>query len=97
MSTETKVEGKAIVVGETETFGSNGFRKRTLVVETEDQYPQQVPIDFIQDNVDKLDSINEGDKVSVSINIRGRENNGKYYSSLNGWKIVKESPTNEDF
>ena len=37
-----EVQGKVKMVGETQTFGSNGFRKRELVVTTEEQYPQMI-------------------------------------------------------
>ena len=36
-----------------------------------------------------LDAFNEGDAVSVGINLRGSEYNGKYYLNAQGWKINK--------
>jgi len=38
-----EIEGKVKLVGETKTFGTNGFRKRELVVTTDEQYPQHIP------------------------------------------------------
>jgi hypothetical protein len=87
----SEIVGKIIVLGETMTVGSAGtFRKRTLVVETDEQYKQTIPIDFVQDKCDVLDSYKAGDSVKISINIRGNEYNGKYYVSLNGWRIEKD-------
>jgi len=37
-----EIEGKVKLVGETKTFGTNGFRKRELVVTTDEQYPQHI-------------------------------------------------------
>jgi len=85
-----EVKGKIIHIGETGTVGS-AFRKRQVVVETEEQYKQQIAIDFVQDKVSVLDQFNIGDNVSVSINIRGNEYNGKWFVNLNGWKISSVS------
>ena len=88
----SEVIGKIILIGQTETVGSAGtFRKRLLVVETSEQYSQKIPVDFVQDKTELLNNYAIGDAVNVSINIRGNEYNGKYYCSLNGWRITKES------
>ncbi len=84
-----KVEGKVKVIEGVIEVGNNGFKKRLLVVETTEQYSQQIGIDFVQDKTSLLDSFNVGDSVSVSINIRGNEYNGKYYVNLQGWRIEK--------
>ena len=44
-----EIQGKIKLIGETQTVGSNGFRKRELVVTTEEQYPQHLSVDFVQD------------------------------------------------
>jgi len=88
-----EVEGKVKLVGETQTFGSNGFRKRELVITTEEQYPQHIMIEFVQDKTDLLNSYAPGQDVKVSINLRGREwldpktNVTKYFNSIQGWRI----------
>jgi len=81
--------GTVHLIGEVETFGDNGFRKRLLVLQRDanTQYPQYVPFEFTQSNCEKLDGLQVGSIVTVSYNLRGREHNGKYYSSLQGWKI----------
>lgn len=84
------VDGNIKLIGEVQTFDS-GFTKRQLVVTTNDQYPQEVAIDFTKDNITMLDKFSVGMNVSVSINIRGNEHNGKYYVSLNGWRIETEA------
>lgn len=87
-----EVIGKIKLIGETQTFGSNGFRKRELVVTTDEQYPQMLMIEFIQDKVDLLNSYAVGQDVKVSINLRGREwinpqGEAKYFNSIQGWRI----------
>lgn len=84
-----ELTGSVIVKGSTESVGNSGFEKRLLVIKTDEQYPQTIPVDFVQGKVNLLDNIQFGDNVKVSINVRGNEYNGKYYVSLNGWKIDK--------
>lgn len=85
-----EISGKVKVIGETEVVGSAGtFKKRTIVVSSDEQYIQHVPIDFVQDKTSILDNYSVGQQVKVSVNVRGNEYNGKYYVSLNGWKIEK--------
>ncbi len=92
-----EVSGRIKVIGQTQEFGSNGFRKRELVVTTAEQYPQTLLIEFTQNNTALLDSYNEGDEVLVQINLRGREwtnpqGEVKYFVSLNGWRIEALTP-----
>ena len=92
----SEVIGKIIVLNDTETVGSAGtFRKRLVVIETDEQYKQSIPIDFVQDKTGLLDAYNIGDNVVVCINIRGNSYNGKYYVSLNGWKINKQDTSKQ--
>lgn len=73
---------------------SESFRKRELVVATEEQYPQFISINFVQDKCDLLNNYNVGEVVKVSINLRGREwvnpqGETKYFNDIQGWKISK--------
>jgi hypothetical protein len=90
------ITGKIKLINETKEYGSNGFRKRELVITTEEQYPQDLLVEFIQDKCDILNSYNIGDSVKVDINLRGREWQSpqgeiKYFNSIQGWRIEKLS------
>ena len=89
----SEIIGKIKLIGETQTFDS-GFSKRQIVITTNEQYPQDIPIDFVKDKTEILNSYKIGQDVKVSINIRGNEYNGKYYVNLQGWRIesVQNSP-----
>ena len=83
--------GKIKLIGDTKTYGDNGFRKRELVLTTEEQYPQHILIEFIQNNCELLDNYSIGQTVRIGINIRGREwespDQGiKYFNSIQGWR-----------
>lgn len=87
-----EVQGTVKLIDETKTFGTNGFRKREMVVTTEEQYPQHIMIEFVQDKCDLLNSFAPGQKVKVGINLRGREwqspqGETKYFNSIQGWRI----------
>ncbi|MGA0208160.1 MAG: DUF3127 domain-containing protein [Ilumatobacteraceae bacterium] len=83
------IQGKVIHVGDTEKVGQKGFRKRILVIETDEKWPQQVPIEFCQDDVDRLDNLACGLEVEVEFAINGREWEGRYFVNLRGWKVRK--------
>lgn len=87
-----EVQGRIKMLGETQTFGSNGFRKREVVVTTEEQYPQHISVEFIQDKCDLLNTCQVGQQVKISINLRGREwvnpqGETKYFNTIQGWRI----------
>ena len=91
-----EVIGKVKLIGEVQTFGSNGFRKREVVVTTDEQYPQMIMIEFVQDKCDLLNNYSVGQDVKVSINLRGREwinpqGEAKYFNSVQGWRIEGQS------
>jgi len=92
----SEVIGSIIHIGNTEVVGSAGtFKKRLVVVKTSEQYAQEIPIDFVQDKCEILDKYSVGQEVKISINIRGNEYNGKWYCSLNGWKIEANGEVND--
>jgi len=84
------LKGTVKHIGATETVGTKGFQKRIIVITTDEKYPQHIPVEFVQDKCNLLDDIAEGETVDVSINLRGSEWNGKFYASINGWKIETE-------
>ncbi|QDP55635.1 MAG: hypothetical protein Tp156SUR1554471_12 [Prokaryotic dsDNA virus sp.] len=60
-----------------------------LTIDEDSQYPQNIAIEFLNDKMDMLKKHQIGDNVSVDINLRGNEYNGKYYNNLVGWRVAK--------
>lgn len=92
-----EVTGKIRLIDETKTVGSAGFRKRDLVITTEEQYPQHILIQFVQDKCDILNNFSTGESVKVSVNLRGREwinpqGETVFFNTIQGWKIDKLQP-----
>jgi hypothetical protein len=92
-----ELKGSVKVVNETAVI-SDKFKKREFVI-TDDssQYPQDIAMQLTQDNCDKLNGVNVGDRLLVKFNLRGRAWNDpktgkdRYFNSLDAWFIQKES------
>ena len=87
------VTGKIKVISAEQQI-SPTFRKKELVVTTDEQYPQSIMIEFTQDKADLLNNFSVGQDVKVSINLGGREwvnpqGETKYFNSIKGWRIEK--------
>lgn len=88
-----EVTGKIKVINPTQQVSAS-FKKREIVVTTEEQYPQHIIMDFVQDKTDLLDQYNVGEEVKVSVNLRGREwvspqGETKYFNTIQGWRIER--------
>jgi ribosomal 30S subunit maturation factor RimM len=86
-----EITGKIKVINETQNVSSS-FKKRELVVTSQEQYPQHILVEFHQDKVDLLDKFQVGQNVTVGINIRGREwvspqGETKYFNTITGWRV----------
>ena len=89
-----EVTGKIKMLGEAKNVGNGSFLKRELVVTTEEQYPQHILVEFVQDKCDLLNSFKVGEAVKVSINLRGREwvdpqGVTKYFNAIKGWRVER--------
>jgi hypothetical protein len=73
------------------------FRKRECVITTQEQYPQHILVEFVQDKCELLNTVQVGQDVKISINLRGREwtapdGQVKYFNSIHGWRIEPLQP-----
>jgi len=95
-----ELQGKIKLIGQTESFGTINFLKREMVLTTQEQYPQHILIEFVQDKCDLLNSFEPGQMVTIGINIRGREwvspqGDTKYFNSIQGWRIVADNTSQQ--
>ena len=71
---EATVRGKVHVIEETKTFGQRVFRKRLVVLEDDTgRFTSYIPLEFIQDACDSVDSMSIGDNVEVRYRLSGRK------------------------
>lgn len=58
-------------------------------MQTEEQYPKKICFVVWGDKIDEY-AIRENDAVTVSVDIESREFNGRWYTDVKAWKVVKE-------
>lgn len=91
------ITGKIIELNATNVV-SDRFSKREFVVEETKvigdgrEIKNPIPMQFTNDKCRVLDSYKVGDNVTVDFNIKGRNYNGKYYLTVEAWKISKNAP-----
>ena len=89
----SEIIGNIKLIGETKSFGANGFTKREIVITVaDDKYPQHILVEFIKDKCALLDKFKVDQGVKIAINILGREwinpeGEAKYFNAIQGWKI----------
>lgn len=88
-----EIVGKIKYVGPDQQVTAS-FKKRELVVTTDEQYAQHILIEFANDKCEYLDGYREGEDVIVKINLRGREwvnpqGETRYFNSIQGWQISR--------
>ena len=82
-----KLKGKLIHKGQAKQV-SEKFRVMDFVIETDDKnYPQKVQFQSANDRIADVDKCMIGEEIELSFDLRGREYNGKYYNTLNCYKI----------
>ena len=86
-----EVTGK-IIVALPEMSGTskagNPWKKREYVLETQETYPKKVHFDFFGERADQY-PLAVGDVVRLSFDIESREYNGRWFTSIRGWKADK--------
>lgn len=94
-----ELTGSVKLVKDTQVV-SEKFKKREFVL-TDDssQYPQYISFQLSQDNVEKLDGVKVGDRITVKFNLRGREwtspqGEVKYFNTLDVWFVQKGTSAN---
>jgi len=66
------IKGRVKRIGQTQIV-SDKFKKRDLVIETDEKYPQTIILQATQDKVNLLDFLRPGTSVDIDFNLRGRE------------------------
>ena len=73
-------QGLVEEVGQTQSFGTNGFTKREIIVgndvDSPNKWPNPVKFTFKKDNCSLLDGISKGQRVKLRFTIDGRRWDG---------------------
>jgi len=69
--------------------GRNGQRrKQDFIKETPGEYAKQICITQWGDNIETF-GLQEGDAVTVHIDLQSREYNGRWYTDVKGWRVER--------
>ena len=68
-----ELQGRIKLITPIQEYGANGFRKRELIIVTEEQYPQTISLEFTQGNCELLNGYQPGQVVKVTFDVRGRD------------------------
>jgi hypothetical protein len=69
---------------------TDAFKTAKFVLETQDQYPQKLQFQLLNNNTDLVSTIKPGQLAKVHFHIKGKEWKGNHYTNLNVWKIDLE-------
>lgn len=68
----------------------NNWKKREYVLETVETYPKKIHFDLFGERADQY-PISVGETITLSFDIESREYNGRWYTSIRGWKVEKDN------
>jgi hypothetical protein len=66
------------------------WRKQDFILETPGDYPKQVCITQWGDNIESF-GVQEGETLTVHIDIQSREYKGRWYTDVKGWRVEREA------
>jgi hypothetical protein len=72
------------------TSAKGVWKKQEYILQTTEQYPKKICFVVWGEKIDEY-ALKAGDAVEVSIDIESREFNGRWYTDVKAWKVVKES------
>lgn len=73
----------------------NPWMTQEYVLETTEQYPKKIPFEvFSEDKIRQL-NLQQGDAVTISFDIDGREWNGRWFPSIRCFNAIKLSGTQQ--
>lgn len=88
---DLKIKGAVKLVNEVKVI-SDKFSVREFVITTLDsKYPQDILFQAVNDKIDMVAPLRKAQVVEVSFNLRGRDYNGRYYNTLDVWKVTHDT------
>ena len=68
-------------------MGKNGeWKKQSIIVETEGQYPKKVCITIWGDKINPS-QLQVGNMLTIDFDVESREFNGRWYTDVKAWKV----------
>lgn len=73
------------------TSAKGEWVRQEVIFDQPTDFNRKVCISFWGDKAQDAASYKEGEAMSLSVNVESREFNGKWYTSLQAWKVVRKS------
>lgn len=67
----------------------NTWKKQEYVLETHDQYPKKICFQLFGEDRIAQAHIQPGEELTVSFDINSREYQGRWYTSIDAWKVER--------
>lgn len=88
-------KGEVVYVTPTTTV-SDKFKKRDITLKSQDEYPQYITFQLVQDKCDLANNLKPGDVVELKYNLRGRrweaqDGTIKYFNTIEAWTMSLSS------
>ncbi|OUO55492.1 hypothetical protein B5F77_01155 [Parabacteroides sp. An277] len=87
-----EITGKIIAVlpaQEGVSKAGNAWKKQEYVLETHDQYPKKICFQIFGADRIAQAAIQPGEELTVSFDIDSREWQGRWFTSINAWKVER--------
>lgn len=68
----------------------NTWQKQEYILEQPGTYPKKVMFSLWGDKIDQF-TIQNGDDLTVSVDVESREYNGRWYTDVKAWNVQKKS------
>lgn len=90
-----QITGKLKVKGESRQVSDSFTVREFVLTDDSTQYPQHIQFQLCQDKTSLLNGFVEGQELTVSFNLRGREWSNpqgevKYFNTLDAWRVTKK-------
>jgi hypothetical protein len=69
------------------------WKKQDYILSTFDKFPKKICVTLWGD---KVGTLKENDKATISISVESREHNGRWYNEVKALNIVKETSQSEE-
>lgn len=81
--------GKVLYKSNQEAIGAQWLAKQSIALEesNDKQYKDSIMVDFFGEKCGLIAELGTGDIVKVLFNPRAKEYNGRWYNSINWWKV----------
>jgi hypothetical protein len=76
-------------------MGKNGeWKKQSIVVETEGQYPKKICVTVWGDKINPA-QLQTGNMLTIDFDLESREFNGRWYTDVKAWKLESTGGASE--